>query len=60
MIHTAEVAHGSPKTKVVPLLHQLFEPLGVAEPNGKYCPETQTWEHRDWLQFSPVKHNQEM
>lgn len=42
------------------LLERLFEPLSVDEPKGAYRPQSQTWAHRDWLQFSPVKHNQEM
>lgn len=42
------------------VLETLFERVDLAEVAGQYCPATQTWEHRDWLQFSPVKHNQEM
>lgn len=42
------------------VLEGLFEEENLPEIGGRYCPETQTWEHRDWLQFSPVKHNIEM
>lgn len=42
------------------VLDSLFELADLPEVEGRYCPSTQTWEHRNWLQFSPVKHNQEM
>jgi hypothetical protein len=42
------------------VLETLFERVDLSDVTGHYCPATQSWEHRDWLQFSPVKHNQEM
>jgi hypothetical protein len=44
----------------ISVLEMLFERVDLPEVEGRYCPSTQTWEHRDWLQFTPVKHNQEM
>ncbi|HHT9120985.1 MAG TPA: hypothetical protein ACFYD3_10650 [Candidatus Hypogeohydataceae bacterium YC41] len=41
------------------LLEELFEELTTATPDGDYNPELQTWTHREWIQFSPVKLNQE-
>lgn len=38
----------------------LFEVIELNSPEGKYDVESQTWSHRDWTQFSPVKNNQEM
>ena len=46
-------------TEAISILEELFEPLPTPRPDGKYDPITQTWEHREWLQFTPVKHNQE-
>lgn len=42
------------------LLEYLFEELDVSDPNGVYDSESHTWTHRNWIQFSPVKQNQEM
>ncbi len=42
------------------LLEDLFEELDVPDPNDEYDPKSQTWTHRDWIQFSPVKLSREM
>ena len=42
------------------LMMKLFEEIEVDAPSGEYCTEDQTWSHREWLEFSPVKNNQEM
>jgi len=42
------------------ILERLFEPLSITPTTGVYDPGSQTWSHREWLEFSPVKNNQEM
>lgn len=42
------------------LLSRLFERLPESRPEGYYDAKRQTWSHREGVQFSPSKHNQEM
>lgn len=43
------------------LLGRLFEPVCemTQSREGEYCPDTQTWSHRDSYTMSPVKNNRE-
>jgi len=56
----AEKSEGLPAHLQPSVLARLFEPVPNPKVTGKYDPRTQTWSHREAIQFSPAKHNQEM
>jgi hypothetical protein len=42
-----------------PLLALTLEESDTSDPDGFYDEETDTWSHRNWLGWTPKKHNEE-
>jgi hypothetical protein len=52
-------SHGNLDLTRFPLLALTLEESDACEPDGFYDEETDTWSHRNWLGWTPKKHNEE-